>query len=97
MKPHNSFASDAKKRPKNAFKSQTGINLKPSANGLALGFFTEHGDGTLNQLSDYAGELYANDTLKKAVQSLINEKLLERKDEGGRRVEATYGLKGANG
>jgi len=64
---------------------------------FALDFFTEHGDGTLNQLSDYAGELYANDTLKKAVQSLINEKLLERKDEGGRRVEATYGVKGANG
>jgi hypothetical protein len=37
MKPHNSFASDAKKRPKNAFKSQTGINLKPSAKPLALG------------------------------------------------------------
>jgi hypothetical protein len=37
MKPHNSFASDAKKRPKNAFKSKIGINIKPSAKPLALG------------------------------------------------------------
>ena len=59
---------------------------------FALDFFTEKGDGTVNQLSDYAGELYTRGTLVKAVQYLINEKLLERKDDGKRGAEATYGI-----
>jgi len=66
------------------------------AQRFALDFFTEHGDGTLKELDAWAGELYAHKTLTMAVQHLINEKLLERKDGGGRRAEATYGVRDAN-
>jgi len=63
-----------------------------------LDYFSDNGPGTLAQLDDFAGGLYTHDTLKKAIQSLINQKLLTRTDNGGRRTEATYGLKqGANG
>jgi len=60
---------------------------------FALDFFTEKGDGTLKQLCDYAGELYKHDALKKAVQYLVSMELLERKDNGGERVEAIYGIR----
>jgi len=68
------------------------------AQQYTLDFFTDNGDATLDQLVDHSGNLYAYDTLKKAIQKLINDKSLERKDDGGRRVEATYGItKKANG
>jgi len=95
-----SFACEAKWTDEGFYLTQSEITEKAflsKSQRFALDFFTEHGDSTLKQLADWAGELYAYDTLKKAVLHLINEKLLERKDDGGRRVEATYGLKGANG
>jgi len=95
-----SFACEAKWTDEGFYLTQSEITEKAflsKSQRFALDFFTEHGDSTLKELADWAGELYAYDTLKKAVLHLINEKLLERKDDGGRRVEATYGLKGANG
>lgn len=91
-----------------AIWSDTGFHMMPAecsftptftkAQRYTLDYFTEKGDHTLADLSDYAGELYAHETLKKAIQMLINQGLLTRKDEGGRRAEATYGIKGkANG
>jgi len=62
-----------------------------------LNYFRENGDATLKQLDDYSSDLYAFDTLKKAVQYLVNNHLLTRKDDGGKRVEATYGLPEAKG
>jgi len=58
-----------------------------------LDFFTEKGDAKFADLLNFTGDLYAENTLRKAVQYLINEKLLERKDDGGQRVEAIYGIK----
>jgi hypothetical protein len=94
------FAGEANWTEDGFYLTQSEITEKAflsKSQRFALDFFTENGNGTLKQLSDYAGELYAYDTLKKAVQYLINEKLLERKDNGGRRVEATYGTNKANG
>lgn len=65
------------------------------AQRFTLDYFTDNGDKTLKELDGYSNDLYALDTLKKAVQYLISQKLLTRKDDGGRRTEATYGL--ANG
>lgn len=82
--------------------SDSGFYMTPSdymasemltkAQRYTLDYFTENGDSTLEKLADYAGELYAYQTLKKAIQALVNRGLLTRKDEGGRRVQATYGL-----
>jgi len=58
-----------------------------------LDFFTEKGDAKFADLLNFTGDLYAENTLRKAVQYLINERLLERKDDGGQRVEAIYGIK----
>lgn len=82
--------------------SEEGFSMLPSevrasytltkAQQFALDYFTDKGHSTLAELSDYAGSLYAFDTLKKSVQVLVNRGLLERKNEGGRRVEAVYGV-----
>jgi len=62
------------------------------AQRFTLDYFTDNGDSTLEKLADYAGELYAYQTLKKAIQALVNSGLLTRKDIGGKGSEATYGL-----
>ncbi len=73
-----------------------GITLT-KAQQFTLDYFTEKGDRTLKDLDNYSNDLFAYDTLKKAIQHLISQKLLTRKDDGGRRTEATYGLTKANG
>ena len=90
-----SFACEAKWTDEGFYLTQSEATEKAflsKSQQFALDFFTEKGDGTVNQLSDYAGELYTRGTLVKAVQYLINEKLLERKDDGKRGAEATYGI-----
>lgn len=67
------------------------------AQRFTLDYFTENGDSTLKELDEYSNDLFAYDTLKKAIQYLISQKVLTRKDDGGRRTEATYGLIKANG
>jgi len=57
-----------------------------------LDYFTEQGDSSLQQLDEYAGGLYATVTLKAAIQKLINDKVLTRKNQGGKRIEAIYGI-----
>lgn len=62
------------------------------AQQFTLDYFHEYGDHTLKQLEDHAGDLYTFNTLKKAIQYLINNRLLARKDTNGPRTEATYGI-----
>lgn len=62
------------------------------AQRFTLDYFTDNGDNTLEKLTDYAGGLYADVTLKTAIQKLINDGLLTRVNEGGRRVQAVYGV-----
>lgn len=57
-----------------------------------LDYFTDRGDATLQNLVDDTGDLYATITLKSAIQRLINERLIIRKNSGGKGVEAIYGI-----
>lgn len=98
-KPMN-FAGQANWTESGFYLTQSDATTKvflSKAQQYALDYFTEKGDATLKQLTDFSNDLYANDTLKKAIQYLVNQKLLARKDDGGRRVEATYGISKGNG
>lgn len=60
----------------------------------ALDYFKENGDATLKQLNDYADGLYSSDSLKKAIQYLVSQDYLTRRNPGGSgRIEAIYGIK----
>jgi len=60
----------------------------------ALDYFRENGDATLKQLIDYADGLYSSDSLKKAIQYLISQDYLTRRNPGGSgRIEAIYGIR----
>lgn len=60
----------------------------------ALDYFRENGDATLKQLNDYADGLYSSDSLKKAIQYLVSQDHLTRRNPGGSgRIEAIYGIK----
>ena len=60
----------------------------------ALDYFKENGDATLKQLNDYADGLYSSDSLKKAIQYLVSQDHLTRRNPGGSgRIEAIYGIK----
>ena len=94
-----SFACEAKWTDEGFYLTQSEITEKAflsKSQRFALDFFTENGNGTFKQLADWAGELYTENTLRKAVQWLINEKMLERKDDGRKGAEATYGVRDAN-
>lgn len=82
---------------------EEGFSMSPSeyiagftitkAQQFTLDYFEDKGNSTLAELVDHAGGLYALETLKKSVQVLINRGLLERKNEGGKRIEAIYGVR----
>lgn len=58
-----------------------------------LDFFTEKGDGEFSDLLDFTDKnIYTESALRKAVQYLTNEKLLKRKDSGGKGAKAIYGI-----
>ncbi len=94
-----SFACEANWTDDGFYLTQLEITEKAflsKSQRFVLDFFSENGDGTFKQLANWAGDLYTENTLRKAVQLLINEKMLERKDDGGLGVEATYGVRDAN-
>ena len=91
-----SFACEAKWTDEGFYLTQSEITERAflsKSQQYVLDFFTEKGDAKFADLLNFTGDLYAENTLRKAVQYLINEKLLERKDDGGQRVEAIYGIK----
>jgi hypothetical protein len=63
------------------------------AQRFTLDYFTENGPAKFTDLTNFAGDLYTENTLRKSIQILINEKRLTRIDDGGRRTEAVYGIK----
>lgn len=63
------------------------------AQRFTLDYFTDNGPAKFTDLTNFAGDLYAENTLRKSIQILINEKRLTRIDDGGRRTEAVYGIK----
>lgn len=63
------------------------------AQRFTLDYFTDNGPAKFTDLVDFAGDLYTENTLRKSIQILINEKRLTRIDDGGRRTEAIYGIK----
>lgn len=89
------FAGEAKWSDSGFYMTSTDYRtteILSKAQRFTLDYFTENGDSTLEKLADYAGGLYAYQTLKKAIQALVNSGLLTRKDIGGKGSEATYGL-----
>jgi len=59
---------------------------------FTLDYFTENGSAKFTDLLDFAGDLYTENTLRKSIQYLVNNKSLARLDNGGRRTEAVYGI-----
>lgn len=58
-----------------------------------LDFFTEKGDAKFADLLNFTDKnIYTESALRKAVQYLTNEKLLKRKDSGGKGAKAIYGI-----
>lgn len=55
-------------------------------------YFANNGDASFDDLVNYAKGSYAEQTLRKTIQYLTSNKLLSRKDDGGQRVKATYGV-----
>lgn len=62
---------------------------------FTLDYFADNGPAKFTDLLNFAGELYTENTLRKAIQTLVNNKTLARIDDGGRRTEALYGVRKA--